>query len=47
MILDLFAQPLDVHVHGPGVAQVLVAPDVIQELFSGKHLVGGGREEVP
>ena len=25
---------------------LLVAPDVIQELFSGKHLVGGGREEI-
>ena len=36
MILDLFAQTLDVYVYRAGVANVFIAPDLIQKLFSGK-----------
>ena len=36
MIVDLLADPLDMHVHCARVAHILVAPDLVQELLSGK-----------
>ena len=46
VILDFFPQTLDMYVHGAGVADVLVAPDVIQKLLAGKYLVGRCRQEI-
>ena len=46
MILDLFPEALDVDVYGAGVADVFVAPDVIQQLLSGEYLIGRGRQEI-
>lgn len=40
VILDLFAQTLDVYVYRAGVANVFIAPDLIQKLFSGKTWLG-------
>ena len=36
--LDLGAQPLDMHVDQPGVCGVAVAPDLLQQQFTGEHL---------
>ena len=44
--MDLLADALDVDVHGPGVSDVLIAPDLIEELLSCEHPVRGGRKEV-
>ena len=40
--LQLFPQALDVNIHRPGVAEVIKAPDLVQELVPGKDPVGGG-----
>ena len=34
------------HVYGPGVADVLIAPDVVQKLLPGKYLIGRGGQKV-
>ena len=46
MILDLFAQTLDVYVYRAGVANVFIAPDLIQKLFSGKNVVGRSCQKI-
>ncbi len=46
MILDLFPQPLDMHIHSPGIADILIPPDLIQKLLPGEHLVRGSRQEI-
>ena len=46
MILDFFPQTLDMDIHGSGVADVFITPDMVQELLPGKDLVGGRGEEV-
>ena len=43
-MFHLGAQPLDVHVHEPGVRLVLVAPDLVEQLLTGEHLAGIGRQ---
>ena len=40
MILDFFTQPFDVNVYCPGIADVLIAPDLVQELLPGENMVG-------
>ena len=40
VILDLFAEPFDVHVPRSGVAHIFIAPDRVEELLPGEHLVG-------
>ena len=46
MILDLFTETFDMYVYGAGVADIFIAPDVIQKLFPGKYLVGRGCQEI-
>ena len=46
VILDLLPQAFDVHVHSAGVPNVFVSPQLIQELFPGEDMVGGGGQEV-
>ena len=46
MISDLLPETLDVDVHGTGVADILVAPDVVEKLLSGKHLIGRGSQKI-
>ena len=36
-VVDLFAQIADVHVHDVRAALVIEIPDVIFDLFAGKH----------
>ena len=43
MVLDLLPETFDVHIDRAGITDVFIAPDVIQELFAGEYLVGGGR----
>src|SRR5690606_11425892 len=40
VLLDLGAQPLDMHVHQPGVGRVAVAPDLLEQHLAGEHLPG-------
>src|SRR4051812_16505139 len=42
--LDLGPQPLDVHVHQPGVGGVPVAPDLLQQHLPGEHLARLARQ---
>ncbi len=46
MVFDFFTQALYMHVYGAGVADVFIAPDVIQQLLPGKYLIGRGSEEI-
>src|SRR5699024_3212620 len=45
-VLDLFAETLDMYVYRAGIANVLIAPDVVEKLLPGKYLVGGGGQEI-
>ena len=36
---QLFPEPLDMHIHRTGIPEILIAPDVIQKLFSRKDLI--------
>ena len=38
ILLDLRSQPMDVHVHRPGLPSEVVAPDVFQELVAAEDL---------
>ena len=40
IIFDLFAKSFDMHIHSAGIADIFIAPDMIQELFPGKYLIG-------
>src|SRR6202453_1156589 len=42
--LDLGAQATDVHVDQAPVAEVVVAPDPVEQLLTAEHLVGAGRQ---
>ena len=42
--LDLGAQAPDVHVDQAPVAEVVVAPDPVEQLLAAEHLVGAGRQ---
>ena len=46
VVMDLLADPLDVHVHRPRITDVIIAPDLVEELFSCEDAVGIGREAV-
>src|SRR5687768_15853905 len=37
VLLDLLAQPADVHVDGPGVVAEWVSPDALEELIAREH----------
>ena len=39
---DLFTQAFYMDVNGSGVAEVVKAPDLVQQLVSGEHSVGEG-----
>lgn len=39
MILDLLTETFDVYIHGTGITDIFIAPDLIQELFSGEYMV--------
>ena len=43
--LDLPAQPVDMDIHRPGLAAVVVAPDVLEQLVAGKDLAWLANEE--
>ena len=43
--LDLAAQPVDVDVHRPRLAAVVVAPDVLEQLVAGEHLARVAEQE--
>ena len=43
-MLDLGAQPLDVHIDQPGIGGVLVAPHLFEELLASEHLPGSARQ---
>ena len=40
MIFDFFAQTFNVNVYSSGIANIFVAPDVVQKLLSGEYLIG-------
>src|SRR6202451_1979692 len=42
--LDLGAQAADMHVDQASVAEVVVAPDPVEQLLTAQHLVGAGRQ---
>ena len=46
MILDLFPQPLNMDVDGPGVSDVFISPDLVEELFPCEHLIRGRSQEI-
>lgn len=46
MILDLLTQAFNMDIHGAGIADIFVTPDMIQKLFSGEYLVGRGSQEI-
>ena len=46
MIFDLLAETLDMHIHGTGITDIFIAPDVIQELFPCKNLIGRSCQEI-
>ena len=37
MIFDFFAQTFNVNVYSSGIANIFVAPDVVQKLLSGEY----------
>ena len=39
MILDLLAQTLNMNINGTGVADILISPDLVKELFTCEYLV--------
>ena len=39
MILDLLAQTLNMNINGTGVADILIAPDLVKELLACEYLV--------
>ena len=39
MVIDLLAQTLDVNIHGTGIADIFIAPYLIQKLFSCENMV--------
>ena len=43
--LDGGAQPVDVHVHGPRLTRVVVAPDLLQELVAAEDLARVAQQE--
>ena len=45
VLLDLRAQPVDVDVDGPGLARVVVAPHVLEQLVAREDLAGVADEE--
>ena len=46
MVLDFFAQTFDMNVYGTSIADVLITPDVVKKLLSGKNLIGGRCQKV-
>ena len=46
MILDFFAETFNVNVHRSGVSNVLISPDMVQQLLPGKYLVGRGGQKI-
>ena len=42
MFLHLFPQPFDVYVHRPGIAEIVKAPHLVQQLVAGVDPVGRG-----
>ena len=43
---NLLAKAFDMDINSPGVTDILIAPDMIQQLFTGKDLIRRGGEEV-
>ena len=46
MILDLFPEPFDMDIDRAGVAEVLIAPDMVEQLLTGEDLIRGGSKEI-
>ena len=40
MVFYFFADAFDMYVDRPGVPDVIVAPDMVEELFAREHLIG-------
>src|SRR5438094_98899 len=45
VVLDLAAQPVDVHVNGARLARVVVAPYVLEQLVAREHLARMAKQE--
>ena len=39
MVFDLFPQPFDMDIDGAGVTEVLISPDVVEQLLTCKDLI--------
>ena len=37
--LELLTETFDVHIHGTGITDIFIAPDLIQKLFSGEYMI--------
>lgn len=46
MIFQLLAQALDMYVNRAAVADILITPDMIQQLLSGEDLIRRGGQEI-
>ena len=46
VIFDFFPETFDMYVNGTCVTQIFIAPDVVQKLFPGEHLIWRGSEEI-
>lgn len=42
----IFSETFDVDIYCAGIPDVFISPDVIQQLFAGKHLVGRSCKEI-
>ena len=46
IVLDFFPETFDVDVYGPGIADILISPDMVQQLLTGEDLIRGGSKEI-
>ncbi len=46
MVFDFGPQAFDMDVYSPGISDILISPDMVQQLFPGKDLIGGRGEEI-
>ena len=46
MVLDFFPEPLDVDIDSPCISRIVIAPDLVQKLFSGKDTARSRCQEV-
>ena len=39
-------QALNMNIHGAGVSHIFITPDLVQQLLSGKYMIGGGSQKI-